>query len=583
MQDLKLLYKKSLELVGVLMVYVMAKNLNEFIKTRHKLGKFMGWMNIVQKLDEKPKVREEAQEYIVEVSKTLNQLTTSPEYFDFLNNYIPKNKSEKIIIKNLKKTARLSGYNNSNPEKIRQITDKLTEYEIQFSTNIYTSIPIISLNEKQLKGFPLDKYRAKKGEYNIELSKANYKEMMKYCEKEATRKKVYFAYNKIGYPKNRTLLEKIIKLRKDYAKQLGYNSFNKCMFKLDNRIVSNETQVRNFLRKTNTKYSKKYEEIVSEMVEKLPVGKREIMKPWNFSYYFNLYLEMDKINYMALKTLYPYSIVKERIFAFYENVLKIKIKKAEAKSWSEKVEYFHIYKDGSYQGAFYLDAYTRTGKYNHFAVMTLNTYLADEMPHCVLVLNMEEKEVGMNLYEVETFLHEIGHVFEVVLDRGLPTLSLPVDFVEAPSQMMEIFMKEPKFLMELSIGMEKEVAEKIVKHNEYKRVIQVMTQLYLSEFDLELGSDKLPRSIDRLWQLTFKKYMGMSDKRNFGYCSFEHIVDGYESGYYSYLFSNETAKKLHRKIMKNPKNNFIKYREEILVNKLKDLDLQKRVKNFLSK
>jgi len=292
---------------------------------------------------------------------------------------------------------------------------------------------------------------------------------------------------------------------------------------------------------------------------------------------------MDKINYMALKTLYPYSIVKERIFAFYENVLKIKIKKAEAKSWSEKVEYFHIYKDGSYQGAFYLDAYTRTGKYNHFAVMTLNTYLADEMPHCVLVLNMEEKEVGMNLYEVETFLHEIGHVFEVVLDRGLPTLSLPVDFVEAPSQMMEIFMKEPKFLMELSIGMEKEVAEKIVKHNEYKRVIQVMTQLYLSEFDLELGSDKLPRSIDRLWQLTFKKYMGMSDKRNFGYCSFEHIVDGYESAYYSYLFSNETAKKLHRKIMKNPKNNFIKYREEILVNKLKDLDLQKRVKNFLSK
>ena len=85
MQDLKLLYKKSLELVGVLMVYVMAKNLNEFIKTRHKLGKFMGWMNIVQKLDEKPKVREEAQEYIVEVSKTLNQF----KYFK-TNGYKPR-------------------------------------------------------------------------------------------------------------------------------------------------------------------------------------------------------------------------------------------------------------------------------------------------------------------------------------------------------------------------------------------------------------------------------------------------------------------------------------------------------------
>jgi len=582
MQDLKLLNKKLFELVGILMVYIMTKNLNEFIKTKHRISKYMGWMNVVQKLDEREKIREEAQQYIIEISKNLNKLTTSQEYFDFLENYIPKNRNEKIIMKNLKKNARLSGFKSKNPEKIRKILDKLTDYEINFSTNIYESIPIINFDEKQLRGFPLHNYKSKKGIYSIELSKANYKEMMKYCDKESTRKKVYITFNKIGYPKNRTLLEKIIKLRKNYAKILGYNSYNKCIFKNDNRVVSNETQVRNFLRKTNVKYSKKYDEIIQQMIEKLDICKRKILKPWNFTYYFNKFLELDKVNYMALKSLYPFNIVKERIFAFYENVLKIKIKKANAETWSSKVEYYHIYKDNKYQGAFYLDPYTRKGKYNHFAVMTLNEYLGDEMPHCVLVLNMEEKEIGLNLYEIETFLHELGHVFEVILDRGLPTLSLPVDFVEAPSQMMEIFMNKPKFLMELSMGMEEDVAKTIIKHNEYKKTVQIINQVFLSEFDLELGNEKLPRSIDKLWKNTMKKYLGFIDENNYGYCSFDHIVDGYESAYYSYLFSNETAKKIYKKIMINPQINFIKYRDIILINKLKDLDLQKKLKLFLS-
>ena len=89
-------------------------------------------------------------------------------------------------------------------------------------------------------------------------------------------------------------------------------------------------------------------------------------------------------------------------------------------AWHPDVRYFDVLdaKTGRFLAGFYLDLFPREGKYNHAAAFPIRgaSRIAGRTPLAALVTNFNRE--GLNHDELETLLHEFGHVLHDVLSRA---------------------------------------------------------------------------------------------------------------------------------------------------------------------
>src|SRR2546428_6266750 len=116
---------------------------------------------------------------------------------------------------------------------------------------------------------------------------------------------------------------------------------------------------------------------------------------------------------------------------------------AKSPLWHPSVRYYDMIDDktGAFLGGIYLDLFPREGKYSHAAAFGVRSasLLSKRTPVSVLVANFNTK--GLNHRELETLLHEFGHILHGVLSRTRYAshggTNVERDFVAAPSQMYE--------------------------------------------------------------------------------------------------------------------------------------------------
>jgi len=141
------------------------------------------------------------------------------------------------------------------------------------------------------------------------------------------------------------------------------------------------------------------------------------------------------------------------MFAIYQRIFGVSFQRVDPPyKWVDDLQLWAVMdtKTGEPLGFFYLDLFPREGKYNHFAVfgITEGKRLADgtyQRPVCSLVCNFPppspDKPSLLKHGDVETLFHEFGHAMHGVLTRAkfsrFSGSSVPRDFVEAPSQMLE--------------------------------------------------------------------------------------------------------------------------------------------------
>lgn len=498
--------------------------LNDFFDITYKIRNEMNYLNLMSELH--PNKQNEYLKLFFKYDKKLNEYTMNPKYFDF----IIKNYDGSEVMKKLKREILMSGYG-KNYMKLRKISDKLTEYESNFQKNINEDIKYYN---------------------NIKLTKGNYSKLIESIDNENERKKIYKLYTNIAYPQNDILLNKIIKLRKDYAEILGFNSFNELVFTYGEKLVKNEKELNTFFNKINKKYKNQYFDIINK------IGGGD---PWNIDYNLIKYFKENGLDINNIKKYFSLKDLEKGVFNFYEKMFNIKFVKKVGKFWDPKVENYDVFYNGKILGNFYLDKYPRKGKYNHFAVFPIKNYYKNELPICCLVMNYNDKYVS--IYEIETFLHEMGHVIHFLFSRAdnylMSGTNCTIDFVEAPSQLMEKFLDED-FLKKISNNkLTNNEYKLIIQYNLYKNIINKYRQLNYSIFDIQLGKHVLPKNLNKLWNdILSKAYKIKMDSH--GYCSFGHIAGGYESSYYSYLYSDLMADKIFYKF------NSEKYRNIILIN-----------------
>ena len=175
---------------------------------------------------------------------------------------------------------------------------------------------------------------------------------------------------------------------------------------------------------------------------------------WDWRYYANQ-LKKTKYNVDAeqLRVYFPYQRVLDGMFTIYQRIFGLKFERVEAPyKWIGDLQFYAVSdrKTGEPLGLFYLDMFPREGKYNHFAQFGIieGKLLPDgryQRPVCALVCNFPppqpDKPSLLSHDEVETLFHEFGHAMHTILTRAkysrFSGTSVPQDFVEAPSQMLE--------------------------------------------------------------------------------------------------------------------------------------------------
>jgi thimet oligopeptidase len=284
------------------------------------------------------------------------------------------------------------------------------------------------------------------------------------AKSEATRKKLLFEHDNLAREVNVPLLGKILALRDDIARKLGYPSW--ADYATEVKMVKNAGTALRFLQDLKTGLQPKFD---AELEEFRQLKIKETGDPnakinvWDWRYYANqLKIRKYSVDAEELRVFFPYQRVLDGMFAIYQRIFGLKFEPVEPPyKWIGDLQLYAVSdaQTGQPLGLFYLDMFPREGKYHHFAQFGIidGKLLPDgkyQRPVCALICNFpaptKDHPSLMSHDDVETIFHEFGHAMHTILTRAkysrFSGTSVPRDFVEAPSQMLENWVWDKKVL-----------------------------------------------------------------------------------------------------------------------------------------
>jgi len=267
-----------------------------------------------------------------------------------------------------------------------------------------------------------------------------------------------------------------------------------------------------------------------------------------------------------LRVYFPMKSVLDGMFAIYQRIFGLKFERIEPPyKWVDDLQLWAVSDSatGEPLGYFYLDLFPRQGKYNHFAMFPIidGKRLDDGMyqrPVIALVCNFPppsaEKPSLLKHSDVETVFHEFGHAMHGLLTRSkyasFSGTSVPRDFVEAPSQMLENWVWDKKVLDGFAADYRdptKKIPESILgKLKESKYAIygtHYRRQLAFGLMDLtlhtQITTDNLKDAIPLANQTLSETFLAVPENTVL-LAYFGHFT-GYDAGYYGYAWADAIA------------------------------------------
>jgi thimet oligopeptidase len=224
----------------------------------------------------------------------------------------------------------------------------------------------------------------------------------------------------------------------------------------------------------------------------------------------------------------------------------------DAVSWHEDVSTYDVVRRGERLGRIHLDLHPRKGKYGHAAQFDLAAGIAGrQLAEGVLVCNFSK--ALMEHDHVVTLFHEFGHLVHHVLAGGqrwsrFSGVATEWDFVEAPSQMLEEWAWDAEVLRSFATDAHDEpipsgLVERMRAAQEFGKGTYVRTQMFYAALSYVFHRE-VPADLDATMRALQEKYdvFGYVPETHF-YASFGHL-QGYGSGYYTYMWSLVIAKDL---------------------------------------
>ena len=406
--------------------------------------------------------------------------------------------------------------------ELEKMDVELSALTTKFSENVLDStnaFEVLLEREEQLAGLPnsaIEMAResaAAKGldGWRFTLQQPSYVPLLTYLDDGGLRERVYRAYQTRAsappYRNNETLL-RILELRRAKARLLGFADF--ADFILEDRMAARGDRAQQFLddlyAKTAPFFQTENEDLIAYR-RQLEGENAPPLEPWDVPYYAEkLRKERFDLDEEMLRPYFPMERVLEGMFQIVHRLYGIQVaEKAGVPGWDDKVKFYQILdSDGSLLGAFYADWFPRENKRGGAwmdAFVTGSPTPAGFGPHLGLMCgNMNPPTGGkpalLTHRDVETVFHEFGHLLHHCLTRvevrSLAGTSVPWDFVELPSQIMENWCWEREALdlfarhWETGAPLPEELFTSMVRARTFRAANAMMRQLSFGCVDLAL-------------------------------------------------------------------------------------------------
>jgi thimet oligopeptidase len=440
-------------------------------------------------------------------------------------------------------------------ERIRELSDNIVAIGQDFDRNIREDVRYLELDSvDDLAGLPEDYISAHQpnedGKILISTQYPDVFPFLEYAENDDMRKKMAIIYGQRGYPKNEEALRKLIEARYELAQLIGFDNYAQLV--TADKMAGSPDRVASFIEElkgyTGDVRDREYEMLLARLRQDDPEAER--VESWQRRYVQGkVSREQYGVDSKVIRQFFSYNNSREGIFGMVQELFGVRIEPWETETWHEDVEAYSLYDGDVELGRFYLDMHPREGKFQHAAMFPfVNGIEGRQLPVAGLICNFPRGDEPIQFSQVETFLHEFGHLIHWQFAghqdwSNVSGINTEWDFVEAPSQMLEEWVWDYETVSRFARNADgeaipAELHTSMVAERDFGLGIGTRRQLSYAALSLsmynrdpaEIDFDTLSQEITREFT-RFEPIEGTHTWSAFGH------LNGYSAIYYTYQWS----------------------------------------------
>jgi peptidyl-dipeptidase Dcp len=467
-------------------------------------------------------------------------------------------------------------------DRLTAINQRLASLFTSFSQNLLadeTDYVLVLDKEADLAGLPdslrqaaasAAESRGHKGKWAILNTRSSMEPFLTYSDRRDLREKVWRTYYNRGdngdAHDNNKIITEILKLRAERAKLLGYETH--AHWRLENTMAKTPERAMELMEAVwKPAVARVHEEVADMQVLADKEGAKITIEPWDYRYYAE---KVRKAKYdLDENAVMPYLQLEKlregmfwaagELFGFHFTQVKdAPVVQPDIRVWKVTDA------AGKLVGLWYFDPYARPGKGSG---AWMNAYRNQErfdgaVPTIVsnntnFVKGKPGEPILISWDDATGLFHEFGHALHGLNSSveypSLSGTSVPNDYAEFPSQLMENFLATPEVLNRYALHYQtgkpipKELVERLDRAAKFNQGFKTVEYLAGAIVDMKLhlaatpDKDIDPDAFERqaLAELGMPKEIVMRHRTP----QFGHIFagDGYSAGYYAYLWSDTLA------------------------------------------
>jgi thimet oligopeptidase len=552
--------------------HTVANTVAPYDEAQNQLGIAGSEAYLLYAVGNTPALRDKAQQLAQVVAAANTELSLNPDVYRALAAVDSKSAdpaTQHYIERSLLE-FRLSGVDKDaeTRKSIRALQDKITALGLTFGRNVQDGLKKVTATKAELDGLP-DDYIARHpaaadGTYTLTTDFPDFIPAMTFAKSAALRQRMYLAYTTRAFPQNKQVLLDLLQARQDLATALGFTNYA-AMATADQMIGSPEKMkalldgVDAASRESGDREWAQLEAFARKQQPNVVITTADTQ------YWKELYRRAEySFDSQSVRPYLPYDAVQTGILKTAARLFHLEFKAApDAVAWDPSVTVFDVYdaaqgSQGKKLGRIYLDMHPREGKDKWFSsAPVIPGVLGKQLPEGALICNFPGGKAGdpglMEYEDVVTFFHEFGHLMHHILGSqnewsAQGGFNVEGDFVEAPSQMLEEFFRDPAILQSFAKHYQTgavlplKTIDQMNRAGAFARAGWLQSQLLYSTYALQLH-DRPPAQLDldSLWTQDSKQFTHaeLVPGTEF-WASFTHLT-GYASNYYTYVLDKVIA------------------------------------------
>ena len=461
--------------------------------------------------------------------------------------------------------------------EFREINQELALLSVQFGENVLkedNNFELLIEDQADLAGLPervittaaeTARERGKDGKWVFTLHKPSLIPFLQNSEKRELREKIFKAYIERGNNgnqfDNKQICSRIAELRIKRANLLGYPTHS--AFILEDNMARDPEKVYQFLEQLWKPAIARAKREAADLQKMIDAGGTGFtLQPWDWWYYSE---KLKKAEYALddaeLRPYFQLEKVREGAFMVANKLFGITFtERTDIPVYHPDVKVFEVKEaDGTHIGILYTDYFPRASKRGGAWMNAFRSqFIKDDQMVTPLISNVfnftkptADQPSLLSWEEVSTLFHEFGHALHGLLSdcryEKLGGTSVPRDFVELPSQIMENWASDPAVLKiyarhyQTAEPIPDALIDKIRKSSTFNQGFETVEYLAASFLDMDWHTLTQPVTIDAIsFENQSMSRIGLIPEIVVRYRSphFRHIfAGGYSAGYYSYIWA----------------------------------------------